>query len=84
MKCDAEGNLFVTHSSLGCICVVSPAGVPLAKIVTNDAKSDNMTNLVFGSTDKDRKRIYIVESRKGKISTVDWHCEGVLPIRPKE
>ena len=81
LKVDSEGNLFIAHASLGTICVVTPQGLPLAKIVPPEESGGiSVTNMTFGVTQEDKKRLYFVESRMGRLNYVDWHCEGVLPL----
>ncbi|KAL1844880.1 hypothetical protein VTK73DRAFT_1626 [Phialemonium thermophilum] len=71
---DVEGNLFVAHSTLGCVFVHRPNGLPLARI--QSPAGHGTTNLTWGGPDL--KTLYIVESQSGSILTVPWHCPGVL------
>ncbi len=49
MKCDAEGNLYITRYGKGTIAVLSPAGT-LIKEITLAGK--NCSNLVFGGSER--------------------------------
>ncbi len=48
MRCDAEGNLYVTRYDKGTVVVLSPAGQPLTEIQLKGKKPSNIT---FGGTD---------------------------------
>lgn len=78
---DQSGNLFISHPSLVCIFVVTPHGVPLARIVPPEGHGTSITNCIFGSTDADRKRLYFTDSTVGRICYVDWDVEGGTPVR---
>jgi sugar lactone lactonase YvrE len=43
---DEEGNLFVCHSSLGCVFIVNPEGTPKARIVSG-TEGFNLTDCCF-------------------------------------
>ncbi|RSH80869.1 hypothetical protein EHS25_007038 [Saitozyma podzolica] len=79
---DQRGNLFICHPSLVCIFVVTPHGVPLARVVPPEGHGTSITNCIFGSTDADRKRLYFTDSTVGRICYVDWDVEGGTPVRP--
>jgi gluconolactonase len=61
MKCDREGNLYVTRYGKGTILVLSPAGKTIREI---SLKGKNCSNLVFGGLNG--KLIYVtLQDRKG-------------------
>jgi sugar lactone lactonase YvrE len=61
MKCDKEGNLYITRYGAGTISVVSPQGVLLREIIL---KGKNCSNLVFGG--EDGKTVFVtLQDRKG-------------------
>lgn len=61
MKCDKEGNLYVTRYSKGAIVVLTPEGKELREI---QLKGKNCSNLVFGG--KDGKTVFVtLQDRKG-------------------
>jgi sugar lactone lactonase YvrE len=61
MKCDKEGNLYITRYGAGTIAVVSPQGVLLREVIL---KGKNCSNLVFGG--EDGKTVYVtLQDRKG-------------------
>ena len=45
MKCDTDGNLYITRYGKGTIAVLSPEGILLREI---QLKGKNCSNLVFG------------------------------------
>ena len=61
MKCDKEGNLYVTRYGKGSILVLSPGGREIREI---SLKGKRCSNLVFGGTDG--KHVFItLQDRKG-------------------
>jgi gluconolactonase len=61
MKCDKQGNLYVTRYGKGTILVLSPAGTVIREILL---KGKNCSNLVFGG--KDGKTVFVtLQDRKG-------------------
>lgn len=61
MKCDKEGNLYVTRYGGGSIAVISPKGILLREILL---KGKNCSNLVFGGADG--KTVFVtLQDRKG-------------------
>lgn len=61
MKCDREGNLYITRYGKGTIAVVSPAGKLLREV---QLKGKNCSNLVFGG--KDGRRVFVtMQDRRG-------------------
>ncbi|KAM5341690.1 hypothetical protein ACJ41O_014721 [Fusarium nematophilum] len=73
---DEEGNLFISHPSLGSIFVVDTHGVPKARIVSG-TPGINLTNCCFGGPE--HKTLYITDSLEGNIQKVEWHCRGAVP-----
>src|SRR5688572_3694188 len=61
MKCDAEGNVYVTRYGKGTIAVLSPEGKLIREVVL---KGKNCSNLVFGGPEK--KHVFVtLQDRKG-------------------
>ncbi|HEY0740501.1 MAG TPA: SMP-30/gluconolactonase/LRE family protein [Chryseosolibacter sp.] len=61
MKCDKQGNLYITRYGKGTIVVLSPEGKQLKEVTL---KGKNCSNLVFGG--KDGKTIFVtLQDRKG-------------------
>ncbi|HEX8332111.1 MAG TPA: SMP-30/gluconolactonase/LRE family protein [Segetibacter sp.] len=61
MKCDKEGNLYITRYGAGTISVVSRHGLLLREVIL---KGKNCSNLVFGG--EDGKTVYVtLQDRKG-------------------
>lgn len=61
MKCDAEGNLYITRYGKGAVAVFTPAGKLLREITLT---GKNCSNLVFGG--KDNRTVYVtLQDRKG-------------------
>lgn len=77
---DIEGNIFVAHSSLGCVFVHRANGEPFARI--DSALGQGTTNLSWGGSDG--RTIYITESQDGVVLQVDWHCPGLLSGRSSD
>lgn len=61
MKCDREGNLYITRYGLGTIAVVSPRGELLREV---QLQGKNCSNLVFGGSDG-RTVFVTLQDRKG-------------------
>lgn len=49
MRCDVDGNLYITRHGKGTVAVVSPGGEVIREIEMADGK--NVTNLAFGGSD---------------------------------
>lgn len=64
MRCDNQGNLYITRHGKGTIAVVSPSGELLREIAV---KGSNPSNLAFGGTDG--KTIYVTLQDHGNIET---------------
>jgi gluconolactonase len=61
MKCDKQGNVYITRYGKGTIVVLSPEGKQLKEI---QLKGKNCSNLVFGA--KDGKTVFVtLQDRKG-------------------
>ena len=61
MKCDAEGNLYVTRYGKGAIAVLSPDGKLIREVLL---KGKNCSNLVFGGLNG--KLVFVtLQDRKG-------------------
>ena len=64
MRCDAEGNVYVTRWGSGLVAVISPDGKLLRNIKT---KGKRPTNIAFGGPDG--KTAYVTSADKGNIET---------------
>ncbi|MEP3210919.1 MAG: SMP-30/gluconolactonase/LRE family protein [Maribacter sp.] len=64
MRCDAEGNLYVTRYEKGTVVVLSPAGQPLNEIQLKGKKPSNIT---FGGTDG--KTCFVTLADRGCVET---------------
>ena len=61
MKCDRDGNLYITRYGKGVIAVVTPAGQLIKEV---ELKGKNCSNLVFGGPEN--KTVYVtLQDRKG-------------------
>jgi sugar lactone lactonase YvrE len=61
MKCDAEGNLYITRYDKGAIAILSPEGKLVREVMTKGKKTSNIT---FGG--EDGKTCYVtLQDRKG-------------------
>jgi sugar lactone lactonase YvrE len=61
MKCDNEGNLYITRYGKGTIVVLSPEGKTIREV---ELKGKNCSNLVFGGLNG--KLVYVtLQDRKG-------------------
>lgn len=64
MRCDAEGNLYITRHGKGTIVKLSPDGKVLKEIVMS---GKNPSNLAFGG--KDGRTVYVTIQDSGNIET---------------
>ena len=62
MRCDVDGNLYITRHGKGSVVIVSPAGKVLREI---DVLGRNPTNLCFGGPDG--RTCYVTEAERGRI-----------------
>lgn len=62
MRCDVDGNLYVTRHGKGTVVKVSPAGQVLREI---DVLGEKPTNLCFGGPDG--RTCYVTEAQKGRL-----------------
>ncbi len=62
MRCDVDGNLYVTRHGKGTVAVVSPAGKVLREI---DVLGDSPSNLCFGGPDG--RTVYVTEVKKRRL-----------------
>jgi gluconolactonase len=62
MRCDVDGNLYITRSKKGTVAVVSPQGKVLREI---DVLGKHPTNLCFGGPDG--RTCYVTEGEKGRL-----------------
>lgn len=65
MRCDVDGNLYITRYGKGTVAVVSPAGDVLREIEMADG--NNVTNLAFGGPDG--RTVYVTVADIGNIQT---------------
>ncbi|EDM25942.1 putative secreted protein [Lentisphaera araneosa HTCC2155] len=64
MRCDVDGNLYVTRWSRSCVVKLSPQGQLLKTI---QLKGEKPTNIAFGG--KDGKTAYVTVADRGNIET---------------
>ena len=62
MRCDVDGNLYITRHGKGTVAVVSPAGKLLREV---DVLGRKPTNVCFGGVDG--RTCYVTEADKGRI-----------------
>ncbi len=62
MRCDVDGNLYVTRHGKGTVVKLSPQGAVLKEI---DVLGSNPTNLCFGGPDG--RTVYVTEAREKRI-----------------
>jgi sugar lactone lactonase YvrE len=62
MRCDVDGNLYITRSAMGRVAVVSPQGKVLREV---DVLGKRPTNLCFGGPDG--RTCYVTEAEKGRL-----------------
>jgi sugar lactone lactonase YvrE len=72
MKCDREGNLYVTRHGKGTIVVLTPGGKVLREITV---KGKNCSNLVLGG--EDGKTVFVTLQDRGAIETFRNDIPGV-------
>jgi sugar lactone lactonase YvrE len=71
MRCDVDGNLYITRYGKGVIAKVSPEGKVLKEIVLSGKKS---SNIAFGGTDG--KTAYVTLQDNGNIETFRVEASG--------
>ena len=64
MRCDVDGNLYVTRHGKGTVVKLSPAGKILQEI---DVLGKNPSNICFGGADG--RTAYVTEMEKGRLVT---------------
>ena len=62
MRCDVDGNLYITRHGKGTVAVVSPGGKLLREV---DVLGRKPTNVCFGGVDG--RTCYVTEADKGRI-----------------
>jgi len=62
MRCDVDGNLYITRSAMGRVAIVSPQGKVLREV---DVLGKRPTNLCFGGPDG--RTCYVTEAEKGRL-----------------
>src|SRR5262249_22740988 len=62
MRCDVDGNLYITRYGKGTVAVLSPAGKVLREI---DVLGDAPSNLCFGGPD--RRTVYVTEFKRRRV-----------------
>jgi gluconolactonase len=62
MRCDVDGNLYVTRHGKGTIVKLSPSGEILTEI---KIPGENPTNLCFGG--EDGRTVYVTEAKQGRL-----------------
>jgi gluconolactonase len=71
MRCDAQGNLYITRYGAGSIAVLSPAG---EKIKEYQLRGQHPTNLAFGGNDG--RQVYVTMQKRGAIETFEARHPG--------
>ncbi|MGI2295065.1 SMP-30/gluconolactonase/LRE family protein [Paenibacillus sp. GXUN7292] len=71
MRCDTEGNLYVTRYGKGTVAKLSPDGKELGEIML---KGKNVTNLTFGGPDG--RTCYVTVADTGNIQCFEVDCPG--------
>ncbi|PWE00163.1 SMP-30/gluconolactonase/LRE family protein [Marinilabilia rubra] len=71
MRCDIEGNLYVTRMSKGTVAVLSPEGDLIREVVL---KGDKPTNVAFGG--EDGKTVYVTVADRGAIEAFRTEIPG--------
>lgn len=71
MRCDVEGNLYVTRYGKGTVAVVSPAGDVVREI---DVVATNPTNIAFGGPDG--RTAYVTTADRGNVETFRVEVPG--------
>ena len=62
MRCDVDGNLYITRHGKGTVAIVSPAGKLIREV---DVLGKSPTNLCFGGADG--RTCYVTEAEKGRL-----------------
>lgn len=71
MRCDVDGNLYITRHGKGTVVVLNPE----AKIIREiDVLGKHPTNLTFGG--KDRRTVLVTEAEQRRIVTFRAHLPG--------
>lgn len=65
MRCDVDGNLYITRYGTGTIAVVSPSGELMREVPL--ASGGNVTNIAFGGPDG--RTVYLTVADTGNIQT---------------
>lgn len=71
MRCDQNGNLYVTRFGKGTVAVLSPAGVLLREVVL---KGDKPTNVAFGG--EDGCTVFVTVADRGAIEAFRTEVPG--------
>lgn len=71
MRCDEEGNLYVTRIQKGTVAIVAPEGKIIREIVL---KGDLPTNVAFGG--EDGKTVYVTVADRGAIEAFRTEFRG--------
>jgi sugar lactone lactonase YvrE len=79
MRCDVDGNLYVTRYGKGSVVVVSPAGKVLREI---DVLGPSPSNLCFGGPDG--KTVYVTEVSKRRLVSFRADRPGLVWQRWRE
>lgn len=72
MRCDREGNLYITRHGKGSVVIVAPDGKVIREIEMADGK--NITNLAFGG--RDGKTVYCTVADVGNIQSFKTDTAG--------
>jgi sugar lactone lactonase YvrE len=64
MRCDTEGNLYITRHGKGTVAIVSPDGLLLKEVITKGKKP---SNIAFGGPDG--RTCYVTLQDRGNVET---------------
>jgi gluconolactonase len=74
MAVDEDGNIAVVQAGLGTAWIISPHGVPLARV--HSCAGLGTTNIAFGGPDG--KTLFITEAERGVVLQAQWNVPGRL------
>ena len=71
MRCDVEGNLYITRHGKGTVAKLSPAGEILLEV---ELAGRNPTNIAFGGADG--RTCYVTVADRGNVETFRVEAPG--------
>lgn len=72
MRCDAEGNLYITRHGKGTVAILSPEGEVIREVEM--VEGDNVSNLAFGGPDG--RTVYVTVADTGNVQTFRTDTPG--------